>query len=228
MSGHAYAAAVRPKSTAVDSRRSGPGGPLAVAVGCVLALVLVWVFAALVPGIHYRDAVALHDFSRLDSETLDSVANRLIHLLEPLLFTLWGVAIVAVGLARSRPRHALAAAGVMAMAPLSAEILKPLLAHPHASVGWTYLGPASWPSGHATAALALALSATFVAPARLRWLVAGVGVVFSAALGFALLIRASHMPSDVLGGYLLATFWAAVALAALRASERRWPAPQPS
>jgi membrane-associated phospholipid phosphatase len=32
------------------------------------------------------------------------------------------------------------------------------------------------------------------------------------------------MPSDVLGGYLMATLWAALAVAALRFAERRWPA----
>jgi membrane-associated phospholipid phosphatase len=225
MSEHAYTAATpRSRPTASDRARSGPGGPFALAVGCVLALALVWVLAALVPAIHYRDAVALHDFARLDSGPVDRVAARVTHLLEPLLFTLWGVAIVAVGLARARPRRALAAAGVMALAPLTAEILKPLLAHPHAVVGGTYLGAASWPSGHATAALALALAATFVAPARLRRLVAALGVAFAAAVGFALVVRASHMPSDVIGGYLVASFWAAAALTALRTAELRWPA----
>jgi membrane-associated phospholipid phosphatase len=32
-----------------------------------------------------------------------------------------------------------------------------------------------------------------------------------------------HMPSDVLGGYLVATFWTALAVAAVRAADRRWP-----
>jgi membrane-associated phospholipid phosphatase len=31
------------------------------------------------------------------------------------------------------------------------------------------------------------------------------------------------MPSDVLGGYLVASCWAALAVAALRLAERRWP-----
>jgi hypothetical protein len=31
------------------------------------------------------------------------------------------------------------------------------------------------------------------------------------------------MPSDVLAGYLVASFWMAVAVAGLRAAERSWP-----
>jgi membrane-associated phospholipid phosphatase len=58
-----------------------------------------------------------------------------------------------------------------------------------------------------------------VAPPARRRLVAMLGAAFSAAVGVALLVLAWHMPSDVVGGYLLATFWAALALAVLRASE---------
>ena len=43
------------------------------------------------------------------------------------------------------------------------------------------------------------------------------------AVGAALLIRVWHMPSDVLGGWLLGTLWIALAVAGLRACERRWP-----
>src|SRR5438270_928921 len=111
----------------------------------------------------------------------------------------------------------------LALAPLTADALKPLLAHPHASAGAVHIAPASWPSGHSTAALALALCAVLVAPRRARPLVAVAGGAFALAVGCALLIRAWHMPSDVLGGYLVAVLWMALALAGLRAAERRWP-----
>ena len=48
---------------------------------------------------------------------------------------IWGIALVAVALARERPRVALAVALVMALAPLTSETLKPLLAHPHVQLG---------------------------------------------------------------------------------------------
>jgi membrane-associated phospholipid phosphatase len=225
MSGHAYTAAAMPPRQAVrrlDPRR-GPAAPLALAGLCLVALALVWVLAELVPAVQLKDAVALHDFTLLSRPRVDRVGNFLLHLLEPLQFALWGTALVAIAIARGRWRVALAVVAVMALAPLTAEVLKPLLAHPHASVGGVTVGPASWPSGHATAALALALSAVLVAPARLRPLVAAAGAVFAAAVGCALLILAWHMPSDVLGGYLVASLWTALAVAALRAANRRWP-----
>jgi membrane-associated phospholipid phosphatase len=112
---------------------------------------------------------------------------------------------------------------VLPLAPLSAEVLKPLLAHPHAYAGLKDITAASWPSGHATAAMTLALCAVLVAPYTLRPLVAALGMGFVVAVGVSLLILAWHMPSDVFGGYLLAALWVSLAVAALRASAPRRP-----
>jgi membrane-associated phospholipid phosphatase len=111
---------------------------------------------------------------------------------------------------------ALAVAVVMGLAPLTSELLKPLLAHPHVWIPWTDVSEASWPSGHATAAAALALCATLVCTPRRRPLVAALGASYAAAVGCSLLILAWHMPSDVIGGYLVATLWASLAVAGLR------------
>jgi membrane-associated phospholipid phosphatase len=191
---------------------------------CVLGLALTWVLAELVPVVHWRDAVALNDFTELGRPRVDRLANGLLELLNPLLYTLWALLLVAVALARRRPRVALAVAIVLAAAPLSAELLKPLLAHPHAHIGYQSIGAASWPSGHATAAMTLVLCALLVAPHRLRPTVAVLGAAFAIAVGFSLLILAWHMPSDVLGGYLLAALYGSLALAALRFAEQRRPA----
>jgi len=74
--------------------------------------------------------------------------------------------------------------------------------------------------------MTVVLCAALVAPRRMRSAVAILGGAFALGVGCALLIRAWHMPSDVIGGYLLAGLWMAVAVACLRASERRWPRPQ--
>jgi membrane-associated phospholipid phosphatase len=225
MSEHAYTAAAMPSRHAVrgiDPRR-GAAAPLALAGLCVLAAALVWSVAELVPAAQWKDARLLYDFTTLSRPRVDGPANFLLHLLNPLQFVLWGVALMAVAIARERPRVALAVAAVMGLAPLTAETLKPLLAHPHVSVGGVFIGAASWPSGHSTAALALVLSAVLVTPSRLRPIVASVGAVYTVAVGCSLLILAWHMPSDVLGGYLVATFWMALAVAVLRFVDRRWP-----
>lgn len=90
------------------------------------------------------------------------------------------------------------------------------------------LGAAFFPSGHATAVMALALAATFAVPATLRAPVAVLGGLGSATIGIAAVFLNGHYPSDVVGGYLLATasVSAALGLSAMRAPRAtRSPAP---
>jgi membrane-associated phospholipid phosphatase len=197
---------------------------LGAAALCLAGLAATWVIAALVPAAHTHDALTLYDFTRLSRPRVDLFANGLLRLLEPGLYTVWALALVGVALARRRPRLALAVAVVLPLAPLSAELLKPLLAHPHAYVGLKDITAASWPSGHATAAMTLALCAVLVVPDVTRPLVAALGTVFVLAVGCSLLILAWHMPSDVLGGYLLAALWVSLAVAVRRAARPRRPA----
>jgi membrane-associated phospholipid phosphatase len=189
----------------------------------VLALAAIWLVAELVPAVRYRDAQLLYEFTTLERPRVASASNFLLHLLDPSLFILWAIALVAVALARERPRVAVAVAAILGLGPLTAEKLKPLLAHAHAQVGHVEVGSASWPSGHSTAAGVLVIGAVLVAPAALRVLVATVGTMFVLAVGAALLIMHWHMPSDVLGGWFVAVMWGSLAVAALRASERLRP-----
>jgi membrane-associated phospholipid phosphatase len=222
--GHAYTAGALPRTRSRErTPRSDAGVALLVAAACAVAMLLIWAVFEHVAAFELRDATLLHRFTLLDEGDLGSACDRLLHLLEPGRFVIWGVGLVLVALARERPRVALAVVVVMALAPLSSEILKPLLAHPHPTVGGTHIGPASWPSGHATAATALALSVVLVTPARWRAFAAVFAATLMLAVGFALLVREWHLPSDVLGGYLMGTLWTALAVACLRGSEARLP-----
>ena len=189
---------------------------LLVAGLCVVGLALTWILAELVPITHVKDAVALYDLTRLDRPLVEAPANALLDLLYPPFYAAWGLILVAIALHRRLPWVAVAVAILLPLAPWTAELLKPLLAHQHDQIGTKYIANASWPSGHATAAATLVWCALLVAPPSERRLVAIVGALFALAVGAALLVLAWHMPSDVVGGYLLATFWAALAFAALR------------
>ncbi len=225
MSEHVYAAGAIARHQTAGYRangprrdtRSGAAGWLAVAALCLFGLAATWSASALVPRVRFKDAVTLHDFTLLSRPHVDAVAHALLSVLEPVPFTALAIALVALALSRRRPRLAVAVALVMALAPLSCELLKPLLAHAHAHVAGTHVAPASWPSGHATAATVLALCALLVAPGRVRPAVAAIGGLYTLAVGCSLLILAWHMPSDVIGGYLLGALSVAVALAVLRA-----------
>jgi membrane-associated phospholipid phosphatase len=135
------------------------------------------------------------------------------------------VAVVAAALLRRRLRLAVAIATILVGANVTTQVLKPLLARPHASelLGSLTLPPGSWPSGHSTAAMALALAMVLAAPARLRPVVAACGSVLAIAVGYSLMVLGSHYPSDVLGGFLMAATWALLAVAALIIAEQRWP-----
>jgi membrane-associated phospholipid phosphatase len=203
-------------ATIVGERR-GARDALLLAALCVVGLALTWVLAELVPITHEKDAVALYDFTRLNRPVVEAPATALLDLLYTPFYIAWGIALAAIALRRGLPRVALAVAVMLPVAPLSAELLKPLLAHPHDQIGPSYITNASWPSGHSTAITALVWCALLVAPAARRRAVAIAGLALIAAVSCSLLILAWHMPSDVLGGYLLATMWAALALAVLLA-----------
>jgi membrane-associated phospholipid phosphatase len=200
-----------------------PWGALALAGACVLALAAIWVIAELVPAAHMKDAVVLNEFTTLNRPRLESLGNFLLHLLNPSLFILWGFALIAIAVAREQARVAIAVVAVLCLAPLTADILKPLLAHAHDHVGYARIGDASWPSGHSTAAAALAFSAVMVAPSSIRVAVATAGTIFVLAVSGSLLMLAWHMPSDVVGGWFVAALWMSLALAALRGAERWRP-----
>jgi membrane-associated phospholipid phosphatase len=229
MAGHAYPAAVLPSERVPEgSRGLNVRAPLLLAALCIVALALVWAIAAHVHPVRVADARLLHDFALIENPQINSAARTLLYLLNPAQFIIWAFALVLFALAAGRPRLALALVLVLTLAPWTAELLKPLLAVSHVSIGEDRpIGAASWPSGHATAATALALSAVMIVPSRWRPFALTIAVAFLLAVGASLLIRAWHMPSDVLGGYLLGTFWAALALALVRASERRWPSRAP-
>jgi len=201
---------------------------LLVAALCLAGLALTWVLAELVPITHVKDAVALYDFTRLDRPLVEAPANALLDLLYPPFYATWGIVLVAIALRRRLLWVALVVAILLPLAPFTAELLKPLLAHHHDQIGPKYIANASWPSGHATAATTLAWCALLVSPPTHRRMVASLGAAFALAVGVALLVLAWHMPSDVVGGYLLATFWAALAFAALRASGQDGDALRPA
>ena len=83
-----------------------------------------------------------------------------------------------------------------------------------------YHGPSSYafPSGHATIAVGFWGVLVLLMASRLegwrRWGVAVLGVLLVLLIGFSRLFLGVHYPSDVLGGYLLGTSWAAAVGAA--------------
>ena len=93
-------------------------------------------------------------------------------------------------------------------------VLKPLLARADPLGGEAVRGiDVAFPSGHSTVAMSFALVAVMVAPRRWRPWVAAAGATYAATVGVGTVLTTWHYPSDVVGGFLVATAWAAASLA---------------
>lgn len=196
-----------------------------MAAACVAAFLALLGLAYAVGPAAWVDAVALDGFTAAGGNPwVETVGEALVRVADPPSFLALTVVLMGVALVRGLPRLALAV-GVLALgANVTTQVLKVVLAHPrHSDFLEHQIAPAAFPSGHATASMSLALAAVIVAPRGLRPLVAAVGAVFTIAVCFSFLALGWHFPSDVVGGYLVATAWGFLVLAGLRAAATRWP-----
>ncbi|HEY1273722.1 MAG TPA: phosphatase PAP2 family protein [Thermoleophilaceae bacterium] len=197
--------------------------PLVLALGCLVLFAVVLV-GAYVPGRgSWLDAAGLAGFVDLQSSFVAHFTGRLVRFGDPVPVGLAGAMLAVIALARGRPRLAVGVLLLVAATSVSSQVLKAVLAHPRESESLGaggHVNPAAFPSGHATAAMSLALGAVLVAPRRLRPLAALAGAALAVAVGFSVVSLGWHFPSDVVGGYLLATAWALVLVAVLRLPPR--------
>ena len=202
-----------------------PTNALIAAISCIAGLALTGAVALIVPVARSRDSVTLDGFTNLAGHPrVSALANDLAHSVDPGHYVVFGAVFAAVALLRRRPWVALAVPLTMIAASATTELLKPISATSRLS---EWFGPhpqinaASWPSGHATAAMMVALCAVLVAPRALRPLVALLGTGLAVGVSYSILVLGWHFPSDVLGGFLVAGTWVSLAVALLWAGEAR-------
>jgi len=203
---------------------------LVTAAACAFGLTIVGVAALAVEAGHARDASVLRGFTGLYASSVESEIAIVARLVDPLPYTVMGLLCIAVAVARRRTSTAVATAVVLVGSVASAQALKALLGQPRYAVwlpgdsmqNW-------WPSGHATAAMTLALSAVIVAPPTWRAVTGLVACGGTVTVAYSTLALVWHYPSDVVAGFLLAGLWVSVALAVLASAEVAAPrlAPPP-
>lgn len=205
-----------------------PGIALLGALACLAGLGLTLLLAYFAPPFGGRDAATLQGFIDLNRPRLTPWLSHIAHLANPGPYALIGLALVLMALARRRVPVAIAIATILIGSAVTTQLLKPLLAHPRPQewLGKGQIAAASWPSGHATAAMALALCAVLAVPARWRPAAATAGGLFAIAVAYAILSLAWHFPSDVIGGFLVAGLWTSLAVAAVMRWDELHP-PQP-
>ena len=200
---------------------------VAAALWCVVAFFGLLVVAYFTTPGRWLDSAASHGFVALHTARIDTIATRVAHLCNPLPYAIASLVVVAIAAKARSPRTAAAVFLFIAGANATSQLLKPALAHHrelyHTSWHIYNLPDAAFPSGHATAAMTLSLAVLIIVPRAFRPLAATFGALFTITVSFSLLILAYHFPSDVVGGYLIATAWGLATFAALRALNERWP-----
>lgn len=200
-----------------------------LAAFCVGALIVLYVVAVRTGWGQRIDNAAL-----AGRTTRPTVQRATAHLLDTITLTslVVGACVVAlIAVARRRVHLAVAAGALLLVANVTAQVLKDrVLARPPLAVP-NLLGP-SFPSGHATVAMSLAVALVLVVPARLRATTAIGGLLYACAVGTGAVTAGWHRPSDVMGGFLVAVGTGAAAAAALvvwRGTERgRASGPRPT
>lgn len=168
------------------------------------------------------DLAGFTGFLSARSSWVEEASWRLVDLGDPREVALITLALAALALARGRPRVALAVLLLVAATSVSSQVLKVLLAHPReVPILDRTIGPEAFPSGHATAAMTLALAGVLVSPRSARPAAAVIGALLALGVGVSTVVIEWHFPSDVLGGYLLATAWTLLVVAGLRTGESR-------
>ena len=145
--------------------------------------------------------------TRATDRLLDSITRSSLAVL--------GGALVLVALVRRRWRLALGVVAAVGGAIVTSEVLKhDVLTRPaYGDVQGIPFN--SYPSGHATIAMSLALGLVMVAPRRMRPVAAVLGAVFATAVGTGVLASGWHRPSDSLGAFAVALTWFTVVSAGL-------------
>jgi undecaprenyl-diphosphatase len=139
---------------------------------------------------------------------LDRAVNVLVEMGGDIATLLLGLLILSILLRKRRVRDAF----FLVITTACIVALTPLFKEEFVRTGMKY----SFPSGHAARSATVVAAAVVIAwPTRYRWLAVGLGSVFTATLGTALVYEDWHLPSDVLGGWCLGVACVAAGRAAL-------------
>jgi membrane-associated phospholipid phosphatase len=194
---------------------------LIAAAGCAVALAAVIVAAYSVGPLARADGTALHGLKSLSlhHQWIWTLGDGLSHSVDLPYLVAALLLICVAGIAWGRPRQVAAAVVLVVGANFLTQLIKIVAAHPRYQ---SFLGPhqlddSAFPSGHATAAMSLALAAVLVTPRRWRRVVAVGGGSFALAVSTALVIQGWHFPSDILGAFLVNGMVSMLVLAGLAA-----------
>jgi membrane-associated phospholipid phosphatase len=184
---------------------------LLAAATCASAAAVTGVLALVVAVTERADLRVSLAVSRIDTSRSSSLLDAISHLADPLPYAVVGLALTVIAWLRGERRLAVTIPLLFVATGLTTELLK------RATDTARWWDAPLWPSGHATAAVTMALCAILVSPPRLRPLVAMAGGVFAIAVAGSMVALSAHMASDVISGSLIAAAYVLTALATVAA-----------
>jgi membrane-associated phospholipid phosphatase len=197
-----------------------PAVPLYGVVLCAALFGLLLLLAYTSARVRHLDASALQGFVELPRGRSETLAERIAQFGDPGSVAIIAVLLAGVALLRGRPRIAAAVLLLVLATSVSSQLLKSLLEYPR---DYALVAPSAFPSGHSTAAMTLAFCGVLVVPGSLRPLAALLGLAFAFGVALSVISLGWHYPSDVVGGYLLATGWTLAVVSGLLWLEQRRP-----
>jgi membrane-associated phospholipid phosphatase len=196
---------------------------LLLALACVALCAAVYLVAVRTTWGQRADTDALEGRAA-DRPRIQEATGDLLATISIASIVLVGGTIVLVALLRRHPLVALGAGVVILGANVTTQMLKEALRRPDLVADEVLGPPNSYPSGHTTVAISLAVAAVLVAPGAIRDFVAVAGTGYGALVGAATVTSGWHYPSDAVGAYFVAVAWGAAVAALilwLRGSRRR-------
>jgi membrane-associated phospholipid phosphatase len=194
-----------------DARKRLLAGCLASALALAL---LAWA-AFHAGGFSHLDARALTHLSADRFGRSGDLADPVADLGNPVPQVLLLLAGMALAWRGGRREEALAGLVIVLGADLTTALLKPALSASRIDpvLGWAQVSGNAFPSGHTTAAFAMAAAWTLFAPPRWRRPVAAAGFLLASLVALGVVVLRHHYPSDVLGGMLVVSAWTCGVLA---------------
>lgn len=187
---------------------------LALAGACALVAVVLEVLAVRTADGQRLDDAARGNLSPASPTAVVNATSNLLDTISASSLLLLGAGIMAIALLRGRPLLAVGAGVLVLGANLTTQWLKSALERPDLLPG-SLPTPGTFPSGHVTVAMSLAMALVLVTPPSLRWVAAALGSAYAIGVGVAVILLDWHRPSDVLGAYLVTAAWTALVAAAL-------------
>jgi membrane-associated phospholipid phosphatase len=190
---------------------------LAGALLCALAAAAVWALSFRTGLGLAADTRVLSAMTSLQDTRAEPLAVLVGMLCNPVPYAGLAAATTAAAHLLRGPRAALAIAALLVLPNAVTQVLKRELAEDRSGAvpAQMHVEAASWPSGHSTAAMALALAAVLIATGRWRLAAAELGGAFALAMAGSVVLLGWHFPSDAAGGFAIAGAGACLAAAAL-------------